>query len=81
MNKLDVLDQLSTTMRSVFENQSLQISETTTADDVDEWDSLSHINLVQQIETSFKVKFALSELMKLQNVGDMADLILKKIKK
>jgi acyl carrier protein len=81
MSKQDVLDQLSTTMKSVFENQGLQISEATTADDVDEWDSLTHISLVQQIESAFKVKFALSELMKLQNVGDMADLILKKIKK
>lgn len=80
MNKSDVMLRLSSTIKSFFENEDLPITEATTAEDVDEWDSLSHISLIEEIEKTFKVKFALSELMKLQNVGQMADLIVKKSK-
>jgi acyl carrier protein len=78
MNKKDIMDQLTLTIRRVFENNSIEITDTTSAEDVDEWDSLAHISLIEEIEKVFKVKFALGELMKLQNVGQMADLILKK---
>ncbi len=81
MNKKDIMDLLTLTIRRVFENNSIEISDSTTADDVDEWDSLAHISLIEEIEKVFKVKFALGELMKLQNVGQMADLILKKTPK
>jgi acyl carrier protein len=81
MNKKDVMDKLTETIRMVFENDTIEIKESTTADDVDEWDSLTHISLIEEIEKVFKVKFALGELMKLQNVGQMADLIQKKIAK
>lgn len=81
MSKNEVMELLGKTIREVFENSSIQVSESTSAEDVDEWDSLGHISLVEKIESIFKIKFALSELMKLQNVGDMADLILKKLKK
>ena len=78
MNKAEVMATLAETIKDVFENKSLSITEATSADDVDEWDSLTHISLIDVIEKKFKVKFALGELMKLQNVGQMADLILKK---
>jgi len=81
MSKNEVMELLGKTIREVFENSSIQVLESTSAEDVDEWDSLGHISLVEKIESIFKIKFALSELMKLQNVGDMADLILKKLKK
>ncbi len=78
MDKKDIMDKLETTIRRVFENDDIQINEGTKADDVDEWDSLAHISLIEEVEKTFKVKLALGELMKLQNVGQMADLILKK---
>ncbi len=78
MNKNDVMAKLGETIQRVFENQEIEVKETTTAQDVDEWDSLAHISLIEEVEKVFKVKFALGELMKLQNVGQMADLILKK---
>lgn len=81
MNKSEIMVLLAQTIKEVFENDSLNITETTTADDVDEWDSLTHISLIEVVEKKFKVKFALSELLKLQNVGQMADLISKKINK
>ncbi len=79
MNKNEVMAELSQTIKTVFDNESISVSEKTTAEEVDEWDSLTHLELIDQIEKKFKVKFALGELMKLQNVGQMADLVLKKL--
>lgn len=81
MNKQDIMDKLTETIRRTFDNDAIEIKESTTADEVDEWDSLAHISLIEEIEKVFKVKFALGELMKLQNVGQMADLIQKKATK
>jgi acyl carrier protein len=81
MNKLDIMDKLGDTIRKVFENDDIEVNDATSAHDVDEWDSLAHISLIEEIEKVFKVKFALGELMKLQNVGQMADLIVKKTAK
>ncbi|MGE3610892.1 MAG: acyl carrier protein [Bacteriovoracaceae bacterium] len=81
MTKSEIMALLAQTIKDVFENHSLNITESTTAEDVDEWDSLTHISLIEVIEKKFKVKFALGELLKLQNVGQMADLILKKLAK
>jgi acyl carrier protein len=78
MSKPDVMNKLATIMQELFENSSLVVTEETSGDDVDEWDSLTHISLIDSIEKQFKVKFGLGELMKLKNVGQMADLIIKK---
>ena len=67
--------------REVFDDTTLVIKRETTADDIDDWDSLSHLNLVIAVEMKFGVKFALGELQSLKNVGDMADLVEKKLKK
>jgi len=67
--------------REVFDDESLVIKRETNADDIDDWDSLSHLNLVIAVEMKFGIKFALGELQALKNVGDMADLIEKKSKK
>jgi acyl carrier protein len=78
MSKADVMNKLTTIMQELFENSSLVVTEETSGDDVDEWDSLTHISLIDSIEKEFKVKFGLGELLKLKNVGQMADLIIKK---
>jgi acyl carrier protein len=67
--------------REVFDDSSIVVKRETTADDIDDWDSLSHLNLVIAVEMKFGVKFALGELQSLKNVGDMSDLIEKKSKK
>lgn len=66
-------------LRSVFDEDDLEVTKDTNADDVDEWDSLTHIQLISEIESAFGVKFALGELQTLKNIGDMANLILTKI--
>ena len=65
--------------RDIFDESELTISENTTSDDIDEWDSLNHINIVSAIEKQYKIKFALGELQSMKNVGEMLHLISKKI--
>ena len=79
MEKEAVLTQVTGILRQVFKNQSLVITEKTTAHDVDGWDSLSHMILITDIEKTFGVKFRLKELNKMRNVGDMIDIIISKL--
>ena len=76
---MDILTELTGVFRQVFDDDSLVITRTTTANDIDEWDSLTHMNLVVAVELKFKIKFALGELQALRNVGEMADLVTKKL--
>jgi acyl carrier protein len=57
----------------------LVIERSSNAETVEGWDSLAHINLISAIEREFKIKFALGELESLKNVGDMIDLMAKKL--
>lgn len=72
------IDELTPVFRQVFDDESIVLTRRSTADDIDDWDSLTHMNLVIAVELRFKVKFALGELQTLKNVGDMLDLINKK---
>lgn len=75
------IEELTPVFKQVFDDNSIVLTRNTTADDIDDWDSLTHMNLVIAVELRFKVKFALGELQTLKNVGDMLDLINKKIVK
>jgi acyl carrier protein len=72
---MDTLEQLNALFCKVFDDKDIKISRETTANDIDEWDSLSHVNLVVSIERSFGIKFKNSEIIKWKNVGQMLDSI------
>lgn len=72
------IQQLVPIFQDVFDDDSLTILATTTAEDVDGWDSLAHIRLIVSIEKAFSMRFSAAEISALQNVGDMVTLILKK---
>jgi len=78
---MDTMEIINGIFRQVFDDNSIELKRETTADDIDDWDSLSHLNLVIAVEMKFGVKFALGELQSLKNVGDMVDLVEKKSKK
>ncbi len=78
---MTTLEQLAPIFRDVFDDPAIILSPATTADDIDGWDSLSHMNLILAVELRFKVKFALGELQSLKNVGGLVDLIDKKLRK
>ena len=78
MEKVEVYSKLTAVFREVFDEDELNLTPQTTADDVDGWDSLAHIRLVLAVSKAFGVKFSASEIGNLKNVGEFADLIEKK---
>jgi acyl carrier protein len=74
----NTLQRLVPIFQDVLDDDSLAIDATTTAQDVDGWDSMAHIRLVVSIEKAFSLRFSAAEISELQNVGDMAALIVKK---
>jgi acyl carrier protein len=72
------MPRLRAVFQDVFDDPHLKITATTTAADVPAWDSLANINLIFAIEREFNVKFALTEIQELGNVGEMAALIREK---
>ena len=77
---MKIKDELQELFRDILGIDDLILEDTTSAHDIEEWDSLAHINLVVAIEREFKIRFALGELMALQDVGGMIDLIVGKLK-
>ena len=73
-----IFEQLTEVFRDVLDDDELVIDATTTAQDVDGWNSLAHIRLVVSIEKAFKLRFSAAEIGNLKNVGDMVELILLK---
>ncbi len=74
-----VWNDLTGIFRESLDNDSLVLTETTTAKDVDGWDSITHVLIVVAVEKKFRVKFTAGEIQKLQNVGDLAALIRRKL--
>jgi acyl carrier protein len=75
----EVRRRLTEIFREIFDDESLEIHDAMTAADVDEWDSLNHINLIISVERSFGVKFTTTEVGNLANVGEFIALLLRKI--
>jgi acyl carrier protein len=71
----NILEEVQEIFRDVLDQPDLILTRESNAHNVEDWDSLAHINLVTGVEKKFKVKFALGELQDLKNVGDMIDLI------
>ncbi len=79
MERSAILEKLNGIFTDVLDNDDIKINETSTANDVEEWDSLTHIQLVVAIEKSFKVKFTTYEIQIWKNVGDMVNSIQAKL--
>lgn len=80
MTRDEVFSVVQGVFRDIFDEDELVISNTTTSAEIEEWDSLNHINLISVIEKELEIKFYLGELMGLKNVGTMVDLIIEKRK-
>jgi acyl carrier protein len=75
MDEPEIYARLSEIFQDVFDDDSIEVTPTLTAKDVDGWDSITHIRLILTVEKAFKVKFSTSEVGKLESVGDLAALI------
>jgi len=73
-----MIEQLLSIFRNVFDDDNLVINSSTTAQDIDGWDSLAHISLIVAIEKSFNLRFSTAEISDFESVGQMAELILRK---
>lgn len=80
MNKDQILQEISNIGRKVFNDNSLVMTETTSAKDVQDWDSMTNLFFIDSIETFFSVKFSLDEIMRAQKVGDLCQMIYDKKK-
>ena len=78
MDKTGILKQLETIFNDVLDVENIILTEATTADDVEEWDSLTHIQLIVAIEKKFQIKFTSKEILSWKNVGEMVDSIMQK---
>jgi acyl carrier protein len=79
MTREEVFEKINEVFRDVFEDDDITVTDETTADDIDDWDSLEHINLVNAIEQEFDIKFTMGQIVGMKNVGEMVDIILDKI--
>ena len=79
MTREDVYEKLNEIFRDVFDDEDITVNDATTADDIEDWDSLEHINLVVAVEKCFGIKFTMGEATGMKNVGEMADIILGRI--
>ena len=71
----DTMERLKEVFFDVFDDDEIELSRETTAADVDEWDSLMHVNLVLATERAFNVRFSSTEVAQLVDVGELVDLI------
>lgn len=78
MEKNKILVKLQDVFQDILDNEDIELTFDTTAEDVEEWDSLSHVQLVVAVEKEFGIKFTSKEILSWANIGDMVDCIVKK---
>ena len=76
---MELLERLNEIFCEVFDDDDLKIAPEMTANDIDGWDSLSHVNLIVAIETKFNIRFSQKELLTFKNVGDLLNCTRSKI--
>lgn len=76
MTREQVYERLNSVFQDVFDDEEISVNDATTADDIDDWDSLEHINLVSAVEKEFGIKFTMGQVVTMKNVGEMVDIIL-----
>jgi acyl carrier protein len=77
MTKDEILKKVNAVFRDIFDNESINVTEKTTAADIEGWDSLNNIQLIVAIEKAFRVKFKTAEIRGWKNVGEMCDSLVK----
>ena len=75
MSREDITKKLTEIFRDVFDDEEIELSDSTTANDIEAWDSLEHISLIAAIEKAFKMRFTMREVSGMKNVGEMIDIL------
>ena len=76
MTRQAIYERLNKVFQDVFDDDSITVGDATTSADIEDWDSLEHINLVSAVEQEFGIKFTMGQVVTMKNVGEMVDIIL-----
>ena len=79
MDRDEVMEKVTEIAREIFDDDELELNDDTIAADVDGWDSLTHLSLINEIENEFEIKFEMKEVQGLNNVGELIDVIVERI--
>lgn len=79
MERNELLQKINEVFIDNLDNDNIVLTENTTADDIEEWDSLTHVQLVVAVEKKFKIRFIAKEIQGWKNVGEMIDSIKNKL--
>ena len=74
MNQLNSLEKIQSIMRDVFDDESIVLTNETTADDIDQWDSMNHVRLIDAVEQDLGIQLPMEQVNELRNVGDLVKL-------
>lgn len=75
MSREEIFERLNEVFRDIFDDEEITVDDETTAADIEGWDSLVHISLIDAIEEEFDISFDMKTVVKLKNVGEMVDVI------
>ncbi|MBQ8945630.1 MAG: acyl carrier protein [Lachnospiraceae bacterium] len=75
MTREEIYADLNEVFRDVFDDESITVNDETTSDDIEDWDSLEHINLIAAVEQQFGIKFNMGQIVTMKNVGEMVNII------
>ena len=75
MTRDRIYEKMTEIFRDVFDDDEITVNEDTTADDIEDWDSLEHINLISAVEDEFGIRFKMGEVSSMKNVGEMVEII------
>ena len=76
MTREAVFERLNKVFQEVFDDETIEVNDDTTSEDIDDWDSFEHINLIVAVEEEFSIKIPMGKVVTMKNVGEMADIIL-----
>lgn len=79
MEKQEIMERINQVFRTIFNDESLSVTDETTAADIPDWDSMQHINLLSMIEREFDIMFEVDEIVTIEKVGDIRTTIEKKL--
>ena len=79
MDKVKVLKTIEEICLDIFEVDNLKIDYNTSSVDIDQWDSLNHLNIISSVEQEFNIRFSFKEISSLKNIGDIVNVVLNKI--
>ena len=76
MTREEVFERLNKVFQEVFDDETIEVNDDTTSEDIDDWDSFEHINLIVAVEEEFSIKIPMGKVVTMKNVGEMAGIIL-----